>query len=244
MLVAQNVRLKGRHHDLVPPLSLEAATGELLLAVGDDQDQRTALALALSARMRPDEGTVSWGQSAQLKHLRKHSALIDSPGVNEPEPHLSVKDLVAEDLALVPRRYRGIREPAAWLKVNSLGDIARDFVDSVPVTRRLELLCTLALANPEVDVLILDSPDRFSQHDDDWLPYLQALAQDAGRPLCIVATVSHVPEGWAGPLLQIPHPLELQSEAEPESDLESGPELEPEVTEEPDEDPEESQDTK
>lgn len=206
MLVAQQLRVKGRHYDLVPPLTMEAATGSLTLAVGDLQPQRTALALTLSARMKPSDGVVSWGQSSKLNHLRRHSALIDSPTVNEPEQHLSVKDLVTEDLALIPRRYRGIRRASDWLTVNSFEDIANALVEELPASRRLELLCTLALANPEVDLLLVDSPDRRGPHPENWLPYLQELAQDKGRPLCIVATVAQVPESWQGRVVSIENP--------------------------------------
>ena len=213
MLIAQQLRVKGRHDDLVPPLSLQATSGSLLLVVGDLQPQRTALALALSARMKPSEGTVSWGQSSKIGHLRSRSALIDSPGVNEPEQHLSVKDLVTEDLALIPRRYRGIRRASDWLKINAFADIAKVWVDQVPTARRLDLLCTLALANPEVDLLVIDSPDRHSANPQDWLPQLVTRAADPGRPLCIVATVAAIPEGWHGPVIRIENPAELRATA-------------------------------
>lgn len=211
MLIAQQLRVKGRHDDLVPPLSLQAARGSLLLVTGDLQPQRTALALALSARMKVSEGTVSWGQGSKIGDLRNSSALIDSPGVNEPEQHLSVKDLVTEDLALIPRRYRGIRHASDWLKINAFEDIAKVWVDQVPTARRLELLCTLALANPEVDLLVVDSPDRHSADPQDWLPQLVARAADPGRPLCIVATVSGIPAGWNGAQAHIENPLDLRA---------------------------------
>ncbi|WP_082057135.1 ABC transporter ATP-binding protein [Psychromicrobium lacuslunae] len=226
MLVAQQLRVKGRHYDLVPPLTIEAAVGSLTLAVGDLQPQRTALALTLSARMKPSDGLVSWGQSSKFKHLRRHSALIDSPTVNEPEPHLSVKDLVTEDLALIPRRYRGIRRASDWLTVNSFEDIADALVEELPAARRLELLCTLALANPEVDLLVVDSPDRRGPHPQNWLPQLQHRAQDEGRPLCIVATVAQVPEDWQGRVIRIENPTAKPEEPSSEGAREPASTLE------------------
>lgn len=206
VLIAQQLRVKGRHYDLVPPTSLQASSGSLLLVAGELQPQRTALALTLSARMKPSDGKISWDRSSNLGHLRRRSALIDSPGVNEPEQHLSVKDLVTEDLALLPRRYRGIRRGADWIKVNAFEDIADVWVDEVPAARRLGLLCALALANPEVDLLLVDSPDRHCSDPADWLPQLEALAQDPGRPLCIVATVTAVPEQWTGAVVRLANP--------------------------------------
>ena len=74
--------------------------------------------------------------------------MVDSPGVNEPEQHLSVRDLVTEDLALVPRRYRGALLSKPWLKVNRFEDIAGLWTEQLPAGRRIELLTALALANP------------------------------------------------------------------------------------------------
>jgi hypothetical protein len=46
---------------------------------------------------------------------------------------------------------------------------------------------------------VIDSPDRHSGDAADWLPRLQELAHDAGRPLAVVATVAALPETWTGP---------------------------------------------
>lgn len=199
MLSAQQLQIDGRRNDLLPPTSLEASRGELLLVSGDGQDQRTALALALSGRMKPSKGLLSWDNSVKIKKIRAASALIDAPGVNEPEQHLSVRDLVTEDLSLIPRRYRGALLSTPWLKVNRFEDIAGLWIEQLPADRRLELLTALALADPALDLLVLDSPDRHSATIADWLPRLEQLAYDAGRPLAVVAVVSALPENWDGP---------------------------------------------
>lgn len=199
MLSAQQLQIDGRRNDLLPPTSLEASRGELLLVSGDGQDQRTALALALSGRMKPSKGLLSWDNSVKIKKIRAASALIDAPGVNEPEQHLSVRDLVTEDLSLIPRRYRGALLSTPWLKVNRFEDIAGLWIEQLPADRRLELLTALALADPALDLLVLDSPDRHSATTADWLPRLEQLAYDAGRPLAVVAVVSALPENWDGP---------------------------------------------
>ena len=82
--------------------------------------------------------------------------------MNEPEQHLSVRDLVTEDLALIPRRYRGALLSKPWLKVNSFEDIADLWTEQLAPDKRMELLTALALANPHTDLLVVDSPDRHS----------------------------------------------------------------------------------
>jgi ABC-type branched-subunit amino acid transport system ATPase component len=198
LLSVQQLSVDGRRDSLLPATSLQAARGGLLLVTGARQDQRTALALTVSGRMKPSDGTVEWDGGAGIRQLRAASAVVDSPGVNEPEQHLSVRDLVTEDLALVPRRYRGALLSQPWLKVNRFEDIAGLWVEQLDARRRTELLTALALANPNTDLLVLDSPDRHGGDPADWLPRLEQLAYDAGRPLAVVATVSSLPGGWAG----------------------------------------------
>ncbi|WP_026539206.1 ABC transporter ATP-binding protein [Arthrobacter sp. 9MFCol3.1] len=208
MLCVHQLSVTGRRDDLLPPTSLEAARGGLLLVEGVRQDQRTALALALSGRMKPSAGTVGWDGSARIKDLRQASNVVDSPGVNEPEQHLSVRDLVTEDLALVPRRHRGAARSTPWLRLNGFEDIASLWTEQLPAGRRIELLTALALANPDTGLLVVDSPDRHSGDTADWLPRLQELAHDAGRPLAVVATVTRIPERWSGPAAMIGNALE------------------------------------
>lgn len=214
--------MKGRRDPLVPTTSLQVGRGELLLVTGQRQDQRTALALTLSGRMKPSGGTVQWDGAGRIKQLRQASAVVDAPGVSEPEPHLSVRDLVTEDLALIPRRYRGALLSTPWLKVNRFEDIAGSWAEELPAHRRLELLTALALANPHTDLLVVDSPDRHSGDPADWLPLLQELAHDGGRPLAVVATVGSIPTGWTGPAEEIgnavpaPEPEDAPLETETE----------------------------
>ncbi|HEX9087320.1 MAG TPA: ABC transporter ATP-binding protein [Arthrobacter sp.] len=203
MLRVQQLSVNGRRDELLPATSLQVRRGELLLVSDKRQAQRTALALALTGRLRPSAGHfewdgAEWDRSARIKTLRQASAVVDSPGVNEPEQHLSVRDLVTEDLALIPRRYRGSLLSKPWLKVNRFEDIAGLWTEQLPAARRLELLTALALTNPHTDLLVVDSPDRHGDPDD-WLPRLEELAYDAGRPLAVVATVLSVPAGWTGP---------------------------------------------
>jgi len=199
MLDARALQVNGRRTDLLPATSLRVSPGELLLVRGENQDDRTALALTLSGRMKPSSGHLSWNGNTRLKTLRKASALVDSPGINEPEQHLSVCDLVTEDLALIPRRYRGALLAKPWLKLNAFEDVEKLWVDELPAERRVGLLTQLALADPAVDLLVLDSPDRHSADPAVWLQRCEDLAYDAGRPLAVVAVVATLPDGWKGP---------------------------------------------
>jgi hypothetical protein len=198
LLSAQQLHVRGRRDPLLPATSLQVSRGELLLVSGERQDHRTALALVLSGRMKATSGSVSWDGNRGTRRIRTASGLVDAPGVNEPERHLSVRDLVTEDLALIPRRFRGALLSNPWLKVNSFEDIADLWIEQLDPLRRLELLTALALANPHTDLLVVDSPDRHTADAANWLRRLEQLASDAGRQLAVVATVSALPPSWSG----------------------------------------------
>jgi hypothetical protein len=197
VLIADSLAIAGRHLPLLEPTSLAVARGELLLVAAEPQATRTALALGLSARMRPTEGTVSWSGNPGLRAVRHISALVDSPEINEPEAHLKVRDLVAEDLALQPGpiwRRSGID---AWMRKHHMDELANEWLDAIDPLERLALLTHLALEDRGVDVLVFDSPDRHGIPEVDWLSYLQSVATGRRAP-AVVAVVQRIPGNWLG----------------------------------------------
>ena len=200
MLTAEDLYVKGRHSALLPPTSLTVPAGELLLVQGGDQSARTALCLALSGRLRPDSGTVAWGRSTRLEHLRRHAALVDSPEVNEPERHYRVRDLAAEDLSLIPRRSRPRMSVADWLAGEGLKDLAACWIEELEPAVRLDLLVRLALADSAVELLVFDSPDRHQADPAAWLPVLTDSVGSPSREVTVVAAVAGIPGEWNGPV--------------------------------------------
>ncbi|WP_125610208.1 ABC transporter ATP-binding protein [Specibacter cremeus] len=244
MLAAAQLHVKGRHHTLLPPTTLEAHRGEVLLVQADGQHRRTALALALTGRMRPTSGTVALGHDDTLGALRRHSAIVDSPEVNEPENHLSVRSLVAEDLALVPRKFRDRTRPTAWLVKHGHTGLVSKWVEELEPATLLGLQLELALANRDVELVVVDSPDRHGADDSPWLALLHdaaagRLARTPGtepRELTVVAVVGRVPPGWDGPTAVVGHEPEWEPgrepdpAPEPEPTTPADPSTEPQVT--------------
>ncbi|MFJ2317255.1 ABC transporter ATP-binding protein [Glutamicibacter sp. NPDC087661] len=195
MLTADSITVKGRHDQLVGPTSVQLQRGELQLLVSEPQISRTALALVLSGRMAPSSGTVVWNADPKLRTLRKHSALVDSPGINEPESHLKVCDLVAEDLGLIPGP--NWRKPGArkWMAQHGFDDIASCWSDAIDPGRLFELQLLLAAENPRLELLIVDSPDRHDLEDEHWLETLENFAS-SHREFAVLAIVSRLPQCW------------------------------------------------
>lgn len=232
MLIADNISINGRHAPLLLPTSLGVAAGELLLVHAEPQTTRTALALALSARMRPDTGKVAWEGDASLAGVRALSMLVDSPEINEPESHLKVRDLVAEDLALHPGPFWRRSSIDAWLDRHHLTDLAGQFLDAIDPLDRLRIMTHLSLEEHATTLLVFDSPDRHAIEPGAWIQHLAQTAAGRRHP-AIIAIVNAIPTSWEGPVAHaghdnLPHPAESP---EPPDSTEN-PEL-PDATETP-----------
>lgn len=210
MLSTNQLHIDGRRHTLLTATTLEAHRAEVLLVQADGQERRTALALALTGRMKPTTGTVVLGHDDSMASLRRRSAVVDAPAVNAPEHHLSVRSLASEDLALVPTKFRDRTRPTEWLVTHGFRDILEKWVEEITPNRLLHLQLELALANPDVDLLVVDSPDRHTADVDAWLPLLERAAaglsgrgpnvpaDSAPRQLLVVGVVGRLPDGWDG----------------------------------------------
>lgn len=210
MLVAHQLHIDGRRHTLLPATSVEAHRAQVLLIQADGQERRTALALALTGRMKPSTGTVSLGHDGSMVSLRRRSAIVDAPDVNAPENHLTVRSLTSEDLALVPVKFRDRTRPTEWLVKHGFRDILEKWVEELEPARLLHLQLELALANKDVEVVVVDSPDRHTADVSAWLPLLELTASgtlgldpdapaDAPlRPLMVVGVVGRLPDAWDG----------------------------------------------
>ncbi|MDR4533891.1 ABC transporter ATP-binding protein [Glutamicibacter sp. PS] len=205
MLVADQITVAGRHGQLVDPTSLQVKLGELLVVQAGTQISRTALSLVLSGRMAPSTGSVAWNHSNKLASLRKHSALVDSPEINAPEQHLKVRDLVAEDLSLVPVPLWRKRSIDDWLDRNGFREVANEWLDSLDPLIRLQIMARLAAEYHEVRLAVFDSPERHGLDDADWLELLEGIAQD-DETFAVVAVVSRIPDCWQGPAVIMGQP--------------------------------------
>lgn len=222
MLTAHAATFSGRHEQLMPPTSLQVERATLHLLAADTQAARTAAALVLAGRMKPTAGSVAWAGQPTLKALRRHSALLDSPEVSEPEAHLLVRDLVAEDLALVPGPPWRKPRPKKWMAQHGFSDAASQWADALDPERRLELQLLLAAENPQTELLVVDSPDRHGIEAARWLEALEDFCA-SHREFAVVALVARIPECWTGPgsyLGQAPPPLQASPAPEPEPEPE------------------------
>ncbi|MFI6031088.1 ABC transporter ATP-binding protein [Amycolatopsis magusensis] len=180
---ADRVSVTGPHGTLLPPTSLTVAAGQLAVLHGEPGAGLTAFGLALAGRLKPATGTVTGGK------LREVSAVVDAPGVSEPDGALSLGVVVGEELALA-HRPSSKPDVRRWLAANDAGPFADTRFENLEPTLRTRLLTALAASREGVELLVLDTPDRHTSDVGSW----SALAREhAERGLAVIVLSATTP---------------------------------------------------
>lgn len=197
-IVATGVEVIGAHGPLLAPTSLRVADGQVRLVTGEAGTGKTALALALSGRLKPSAGSVRLDGSADPDKLRRAVAVVDAPQITEPDDALQVRDVVAEGLSLAGRGSTR-RKVRGWLDERELpGDVR---FDNLTAHQRTRLLVDLACESRTTRALVLDCPDRHG--DDPQLWYSQATARAEGGMAVVVLCSTHSADKLGVPSVRI-----------------------------------------
>jgi hypothetical protein len=216
MLRAVGVRVDARPLPLLEPTSLAVRTEERVLVAGEPGHGHTALALALGGRLKVDAGFVELDGSRSGRALRRGVALVDVPGVSEPDPVLPLGTVVAEELAMadLPTRHGAVRE---YLEERGLGHLAGAPLEAVPPGPRLRVLAGIAARRPGVLAVVATVPDRFGGDPADWWDLAGELAA-AGLAAVVTCTDASALQltsaSWARPWSG-PFPVALGSARTP-----------------------------
>ncbi|TQL67379.1 hypothetical protein FB381_1255 [Nocardioides albertanoniae] len=182
-LQATGLQARQGARDLLPSTSLTLRGGEVAVAVGPPGGRHTALALALAGRLRLDAGSVTLDAEASPRVLQGAVALVDVPGVSEPDEMVPFRTIVGEELAMARRR------PSAAIIDHWLGkhDLPADITtEAVPPGARLSLLGQMAALRPGTRFLVLTYPERLGLPVADWLEIAEDLAGSAPEPGVLV----------------------------------------------------------
>ncbi|WP_193604507.1 P-loop NTPase family protein [Nocardioides dongkuii] len=179
-IVLEDVRVQGRRAPLLELDRLAVETGECVLVAGEPGQGHTALALVLTGRMAPSSGRVrlvddGGSFSYDPRELRRVTAVVDLPGVSEPDDEVPVGTVTAEGLALA-HRGAGPRAPGRWLARQHLGELEPDRVDALVGPTRTALLTALAAERVGVRFLVLTLPDRHGDEPAHWWDLSQQYA--------------------------------------------------------------------
>jgi len=204
MIHADQVSVTGRRGVLLEPTTLTLRTGERHLVTAEPGPSHSALALVLAGRMRATSGRVTIDGAADDAALRHAVALVDTPGVSEPDDTLPVGTVVGEELALAGLPA-GPRAVSAWLAGHGVPSRHVLFGELSPLTRT-RILAELAAARPHVHYLVLTLPERHGGDPAAWWALAGELAdRDHG---VLVQTTTATARVLAAGLTSNPH-LEL-----------------------------------
>jgi len=189
---ADQVSVDGPHGTLLPPTSLTVESGRLAIVHGEPGVGITAFGLALAGRIKPTTGTVTLDDkmaAASAVSLRDLVAVVDAPGVSEPDDALPVRVVVGEELALA-HRPASKDDVARWLADNDAAAFSNSRFENLTAQVRTRLLTALAASREGIRMLVLDTPDRHTSDVGSW----SALSREhAGRGLAVVVLTATTP---------------------------------------------------
>lgn len=197
-IVANGVEVIGAHGPLLAPTSLRVTDGQTVLVTGEAGTGKTALALALSGRLKPSSGSIRLDGSAHPDELRRAVAVVDAPQITEPDDSLQVRDVTAEGLALA-RRGSTRRKVRGWLAERQLPGHVR--FENLTAHQRTRLLVDLACESRTTRALVLDCPDRHG--DDPQLWYSLATARAEEGMAVVVLCSTHSTDKLGAPAVRI-----------------------------------------
>jgi len=177
----------------VGPLSatdVEARAGEVTLVAVEGGQRADFLALMLAGRMTPKAGVVELDGREDPKGLRKRVAIVDAPDTSAPADSLPLASVVTEELV-----FAGLRAPRRatrkLLADENLSDLASTPIGEVPAAARIRVLTRTAAAHPDVDILVIATPDRHGGDTAAWYDTAHAWAA-RGYTVIVLASAAAV----------------------------------------------------
>jgi ABC-type hemin transport system ATPase subunit len=166
-LKAHAISVQGPHAAMLHATSVRVSDHQLVLLAGYPGPGHVALALGLSGRLKPNGGDVQLDGSTSGRALRQRVAVVDTPGITEPDDALPVRTIVGEELAIAGHKA-GRKAVDAWLAAHDWAAFADRRFEHLPVGVRTEMLAELTVARPEVKFVILTMPDRLGGDPHEW----------------------------------------------------------------------------
>lgn len=173
----------------LPPVSAVAAPGRPGVVAVETEQTPVIASLVAGGRMAADTGRLLVDGHEDAARVRRSVALVDTPGVAEPFPVMSVRRIVREELAFAGER--GGRD-AVDTVIDTLGltTYADTHVQRIPTQDRVRLLVELALLRHGVEGLVVTTPERHGGHVEDWFAVLLDVARRGVAVLLVTSKAS------------------------------------------------------
>lgn len=160
----------------LPVVSAVAAPGRPGVVAVETEQAPVLASLVAGGRMQVDTGRVLFDGHEDPAAVRRAFALVDTPGVAEPFPVMTLRRIVREELAFAGQRPS--REHVdTVLDELGLAAWADTHVQRVPTAVRIRLLVELALLRDGVTGLVVTSPERHGGAVEDWFAVVRDVAR-------------------------------------------------------------------
>ncbi|MFJ7288202.1 hypothetical protein ACIQUC_07795 [Curtobacterium sp. NPDC098951] len=196
----------------LPVVSAVAAPGRPGVVAVETEQAPVLASLVAGGRMRPETGRVLLDGHDDAAAVRRTFALVDTPGVAEPFPVMTVKRVVREELAFAGQRPS--REHVdTVLDELGLREHADTPVQRVPTDVRVRLLAELALLRDGVTGLVVTSPERHGGAVEGWFAVVRDVAR---RGVTVLLVTSKAAAATVEHLLDTIEPLDTTQTEDPE----------------------------
>ncbi|KAA1419937.1 hypothetical protein FE697_018760 [Mumia zhuanghuii] len=152
--------VRATHGMMLEPTSVTARSGEVTVVAGPPGSGHVALALVLAGRLVPTTGRVRLDGESRPDRIPEVVAVVDCPGVSEPEEAVPLGTAVGEELAYA-HASNTPRAITRYLHSRGVSHLAQTRVAEVPGDIRISLFAELAAIRPGVEGLVLVCPDRY-----------------------------------------------------------------------------------
>jgi len=234
-LKAHAISVRGPHATMLHATSVSVSDHQLVLLAGYPGPGHVAASLGLSGRLKPDGGDVQLDGETSGRVLRRRVAVVDAPGITEPDDALPVQTVVGEELAIAGHKA-GRKAVADWLSSHGWAEFADRRWEHLPVGVRTKMLAELTVARPDVKVVILTMPDRLGGDPAEWYDVGRELASRGYGVIITCADASArllgVPAAQLGSVNQ-PEPVQVAPAVPIEAEPPTEPEVAAEVATEP-----------
>ncbi|WP_439693691.1 hypothetical protein ACRQ4B_05540 [Curtobacterium sp. SP.BCo] len=196
----------------LPVVSAVAAPGRPGVIAVETEQAPVLASLVAGGRMQPETGRLLLDGHEDAAAVRRAFALVDTPGVAEPFPVMSVTRVVREELAFAGRRPS--REHVdTVLDELGLRAYADTHVQRVPTDVRVRLLAELALLRDGVTGLVITSPERHGGAVEGWFAVVRDIAR---RGVSVALVTSKAAAATVEALLDTVEPLDTTQTEDPE----------------------------
>ena len=203
----------------LPVVSAVAAPGRPGVIAVETEQAPVLASLVAGGRMQPDTGRVLLDGHDDPAGVRKAFALVDTPGVAEPFPVMTLKQIVREELAYAGQRpsRQHVDTVLDELGLRAWADTP---VQRVPTDVRVRLLVELALLRDGVTGLVVTTPERHGGAVEDWFQVVRDVAR---RGTTVLLVTSKAAAATVEALLETVDPLDtIQTEGPDDATVPTG----------------------